>query len=582
MFSKAVPLVWLTVVACHGEVTQSPHPRIWVTEAREKAIRQKLEADPLAAQLHQISIHKADEIIDLPTCKYDIPDGRRLLRQSRLAFTQTLNSAWAWRFTGDEKYLKRTIKELEAACSLKDWNPSHFLDTAEMAAAVALGYDWLYESLTPEQRKMCEQAIITKALIPAKIRFDREEWWTDARNNWAQVCGAGIGIAAIAIANHDQNLSNELLPQCISLVERCKRFYEPDGMYPEGPGYWQYGTHYHIMLLDACKVAGQPIEIPTTLNKSGNSLIHLTGPTLLPFNFSDGKARTSTPSPAQGWIASHFKNTSQASVIRERLSKAITADETTLKLAPLSLLWLPPQPENPTRLPTHAFYDGEQSVAIFRTDWSKEAAWLAIKGGTPEGGHGHMDVGTFCYDAHGMRWIHDLGADDYNMPGYFRDQRFTYYRLQNRSHNTLEIDGKLQDPDSKPCPIIERTSKNETAAATFDLTHAYADSVKKITRTAEFHRSSGISRLQDEIIQPSGDVVWRAFTKAECEIRNNEVILTQKGKSIRIQRLSSAGTWTIEDAEPPLDIEDPNEGYRAITLTIPKENRISIDIEIRP
>jgi hypothetical protein len=42
---------------------------------------------------------------------------------------------------GGEKFRLRTIAELEAACALKDWNPSHFLDTAEMASAVATGYD---------------------------------------------------------------------------------------------------------------------------------------------------------------------------------------------------------------------------------------------------------------------------------------------------------------------------------------------------------------------------------------------------------------------------------------------------------
>lgn len=47
---------------------------------------------------------------------------------------------------------------------MKDWNPSHFFDVAEIAAAVATGYDWLYQTLTPERRTMCEQAIIEKAL----------------------------------------------------------------------------------------------------------------------------------------------------------------------------------------------------------------------------------------------------------------------------------------------------------------------------------------------------------------------------------------------------------------------------------
>ena len=49
---------------------------------------------------------------------------------------------------GEERFKERAIRELDAACAMKDWNPSHFLDVAEMATAVAVGYDWLYPVLT--------------------------------------------------------------------------------------------------------------------------------------------------------------------------------------------------------------------------------------------------------------------------------------------------------------------------------------------------------------------------------------------------------------------------------------------------
>jgi len=559
-----------------------PHPRLWTNTTKEKDVHERLQSDPIAQKLHATAIDNADEVLTQRTCRYDIPDGRRLLKESRLALNNIIHSAWAWRMTGKQAYFDRTIKELEAACALKDWNPSHFLDTAEMATAVAIGYDWLYNSLTDEQRAMCENAIIKKALLPAKIRFDREEWWTEAKNNWAQVCGSGIGIAAAAIAGNDQNLTEELLPQCIALVERCKRFYEPDGMYPEGPGYWQYGTNYHVMLIAACQQMDLKIETPDALAKSGDAMMHLTSPTLLPFNFADGRARVSIPSPAQCWIASHHEVDAQSNDIRNRLSVALKSKKQNIRNAPLTLLWLPKAPEKNAKLATHAFFNGEQSAAIFRTDWSPNASWFAIKGGTPEGGHGHMDVGSFCYDAHGIRWIHDLGSDDYNMPGYFQNERFIYYRLQNRAHNTLEINGKLQNEHCEPCPITETSADESSASATFDLSNAYAGSAQAVTRSVKFDTSNGVTRINDKITAPSGNIVWRAFTKAACKIDNNKVTLTQDGEQITITRLSNAGTWTIEDASPPKEIENPNLGYQVVTLTVPKENRTSIDIEIRP
>ena len=46
-------------------------------------------------------------------------------------------------------FAKRAIIEMlhvttDPACS--SWNPGHFLDTAEMMHAVAVGYDWLYNA----------------------------------------------------------------------------------------------------------------------------------------------------------------------------------------------------------------------------------------------------------------------------------------------------------------------------------------------------------------------------------------------------------------------------------------------------
>lgn len=34
--------------------------------------------------------------------------------------------------------------------------------------------------------------------------------------------------------------------------------------------------------------------------------------------------------------------------------------------------------------------------------------------------HGNIDAGTFVLDL-GKRWFHDLGGDDYALPGYFND-----------------------------------------------------------------------------------------------------------------------------------------------------------------
>jgi hypothetical protein len=568
-----------------GSIAEKPHPRLWLTRDMEEGLREKIMSDPLAARMHDRVLQEADCLLKTRTCRYDIPDGRRLLAESRLALHNIMYSAYAWRMTGREEYKLRTIAEMEAACALKDWNPSHFLDTAEMATAVATGYDWLHDSLTPEQRAMCERAIIDKALKPAKILFDERGWGTEPINNWAQVCGSGIAVAAAAIAGQDEGLADGLFSRGLGLVHECESFYQPDGMYPEGPGYWQYGTSYHVLLLAACETLGMSTPQPPDLRKAGESIMHLTSPTRLSFNFADGHAGPATPSAAQCWLASHYQDGVQAKHVRDLLEQALDAGPGKPDGSfgfPLSIIWLPPAPLKKIDLPHAAVFRGEQPVALFRSGWNPEAAWLGIKGGTAALSHGHMDVGTFVYDAHGHRWLHDLGMENYNLPGYFESGRWEYYRLQNRSHNTLEIGGKLQNPESASCPLVSSSLTGNPLVAEFDLTEAYKESAERVIRSASFDKQTGSALIEDDITAPAGDVVWRAFTDAEAEISGNHVILRKAGKQISLRRVSKAGTWSLADAKPPTSVENQNEGFRAITLTAPQEARVSLAVEIMP
>jgi hypothetical protein len=221
-------------------------------------------------------------------------------------------------------------------------------------------------------------------------------------------------------------------------------------------------------------------------------------------------------------------------------------------------------------------------MALFRTSWSPDAVWFAVKGGTPAASHGHMDVGSFAFDALGERWIHDLGSENYNLPGYFGKKRWDYYRLQNRSHNTLEIAGNLQNPKSAPCPILSTDLAGRFLQVSFDISSAYEGSASRVIRKSSFDSVSGKVRIKDEIDGPQGSVIWRAMTDAHTEIRGPEVVLTKNRKSIILRRISMAGTWSVADAAPPTPEENPNEGFRAIALTVSKPDAQIIEVEIIP
>ncbi len=562
---------------------ETDHPRLWLTRDAENAARESIREDVLAARYHDALMAEAGRVFSAPTCRYDIPDGRRLLRESRLALHNMMHAGWAWRMSGDEKYKTRVIAELEAACALKDWNPAHFLDTAEMAMAVATGYDWLYSALTPEQRAMCEKAVLEKALLPAREAIARKSFWTRPVSNWSQVCGAGIALAASVVPAGDPAMRAELVEHCLDLVDGCDRFYQPDGVYPEGPGYWHYGTNYHVMLLAARQALGHgPGKSEGALRSTGRAMIHLTGPTRLVFNFADGRAASGGISPAQCWLASRFDDPLQVRHVRKELERDLAKNDGRVARgnSPLGLIWLPPAATGNKEPAKSAVFGGSQPLATFRTGWNDRDVWLAVKGGTPAESHGHMDVGSFVFDAHGTRWFHDMGPDNYNLPAYFGGKRWSYYRMQNRSHNTLEIAGMLQDATTGPCPLVDSATTADVHHAAFDLTAAYHQAAERVLRRVRFDPETGMARITDKVTAPKGPVVWRAFTDADIELRGTEAVLTKKEGKILLR--SKGANWRVDAATPPNADEHQNENFRALTLEYPASDNVSIVVEIQP
>jgi hypothetical protein len=103
-------------------------------------------------------------------------------------------------------------------------------------------------------------------LVSADACTAREKnHWTTVHNNWSQVCGAGIAIACAAAATDEAALAASPFADCLRIVEVSARFYEPDGGYPEGPSYWDYGTEYHGLGLAVAEGLGRKSAVPKCL-----------------------------------------------------------------------------------------------------------------------------------------------------------------------------------------------------------------------------------------------------------------------------------------------------------------------------
>ncbi|MGN6725126.1 MAG: heparinase II/III domain-containing protein [Tepidisphaeraceae bacterium] len=555
----------------------APHPRLLMTASAFKALG--ANTDPRVAALRERVIRLADSYLGRPPMER-ILEGKRLLGVSREALTRIPTLALAYRLTADPKFLEAARKNLLTIAGFSDWHPEHFLDVAEMTAAASLGYDWLFDDLKPDDRATLRRAILEKGINASYV--SPPWWWVNGGNNWNQVCNGGVTLGALAIAEDEPALAERTIERAIHGLPNVMKHYAPDGAYPEGAAYWGYGTTYNCLLVDALQTSlGDDFGIseqPGFL-KTADYHLHLVGPTGLNFSYSDGTEKACIdPSAAAFYLAKRrgdpsllFNELKAFDHLLERPEVSRGHDGADWLLA----AWAPGQTHGATPAATSYVGHGITPVATHRTAWTDDATFIAIKGGSPSASHAHMDVGSFCLDANGVRWVSDLGMQDYNSletkgvdlwNGAQGSQRWQVYRLGVQTHNILSVNGHEQR-DSGHAPIT-RSTANFTVV---DTSPVYADVLAAAVRGIVL-RPDGSVRLQDEITalpNAAAPVRWAILTHAEVELHGPSATLRSGKHQLQVNVVSPAGaTLKIVSTDPPHAYDAPNPDSRLITFEV--------------
>lgn len=519
-----------------------------MSAADDVRVRDEIATHETKQSLFALIRKEADSILDeAPVVRKK--SGKRLLSVSREALRRILSLCFVYRVTGESVYAKRAVREMEAVTAFSDWNPSHFLDVAEMTAALAIGYDWLLPLLTAEQEASIRTAIIEKGIVPS---FNGYDSWAFRDNNWNQVCHAGLMMGALAVLEHDPGLVVRVIARALDGLPHAMKSYQPDGVYPEGPGYWEYGTTYNVLGIAALESALATdfglVDFPG-FRETGAFPLYMTGPTGDHFTFSDCGSRARC-FPAVYWFAHRLDDPGLYYLDHPWLEKALRGEVSAgSRFLPLVLLWWDGRAPVVPRQTLHWKGEGKNPVTVHRTSWTDpDAVFLAVKGGTPSANHGHMDIGSFVLEAGGTRWAVDIMGRGYgdlearglNLWNMSQDSdRWRIYRYHNSSHNTLTVNKQGQQVKGRG-DIKVFSADPANAFTILDLNPVYEGQLAEATRGFRL-LSDGKVLVQDEIT--AGDtkarVCWAMTTPAEMtKNKSGSAVLTHNGQHLFIDVLS--------------------------------------------
>ncbi|QRV97475.1 heparinase II/III family protein [Ceratobasidium sp. AG-Ba] len=600
-------------------------PRIIAPAYKWAALPTLIQTDPYLKGWNDTIFGNATNYYNQDVKAYYIDGGSGVLDIAREVKERIKAFAYAYRMTNDTKWVDRAWKELQNAAGNgtapfgttgDNWYTKHFLDVAEFTAAFAVGYDWMYDAWTPQQREQIMWSIITLGLEWGVKSYNDPTshgafgWWqTGVNGNWNCVCNGGLTLGALAILGDDPTGTAEtMLGLTIPNAQKnCALGPSSDGTWSETPNYWYFGTTGHAEMSSSLMSAtGSDYNlIVPDYNLTGLYHMHVTGMTSM-FNYGDhGPNKFTATANSMMWYASHFKMPQYMLFQRDRVDAA----------EPWSMFWYDPTVAGAfwDGMPLdHYFDDNLDQWAAMRTSWTdNNGVYVAIKSGNHTGHqtHGDLDAGDFVLDAMGQRWAGELGSGDYLSEGYFSSEaqdseRWLYYRKRTEGQNTLVVNGGNQNVMAQPTVQYGSTGERQgsstvmtvpdssTAFFTTDLTQTYNG--QSIKRGIRFINGRKQVLLQDDLNNVSQSVEWRMHTNATVTIGQDPTTasLSLGGQTMQVKILNAgqgvgfstkeAVRASTDPALPAGQTDQPNPGVTVLCITLATGGTQSLQVLFNP
>lgn len=546
------------------EKTNEAHPRILATAADFTRIKEDIAADAEFSDWNDTILAEADRYLGEPVSTYHYGTQENILEVVREFKRKMLYWGYAWQITGDRKYPDAAWEELHAVCGFPDWDPDHTIDTGEALFAAAIGYDWMYDAFTAQQRAYIEAGTYRLGIEPIRrayygqLHANQRFGVLSGGNfvcdttNFNGVVNGGMVAAALAFADVYPDACFDAASKAIQSIGYMLPGFEPDGGWIEGANYWDYVTQYLAHMVGALSTA-----CGTDYGLLGYPGVRLTPYYAIYLDSWQGLNNFSDCSGGWSWNAPQFsffgKYLGEKAFTYTRYN-AITNRSRTPSV--FDMLWYDSaaKTEKP-ELALDYSADGLDMVSV-RESWDDYNGMnFGAHGGKNNVYHGHYDGGNWVFDILGVRWATDLGPD---MATYQGTPMSAVYRGRAQGHNMLVFNPDPQEDFvwESNTPLIRFESTPNAAIAVYDNSEGYSRWCSQVTRGFYIGDNRRSLTVRDEftVLGPNTVVYWNMHTDAEIEIQGNSAILTQNGKKLRIDFCTNAADFElIAAADEPIE-----------------------------
>ena len=547
------------------------HPRLILLDADFDRIRLLVRENAAARHIYNDLEKECDRLLSIPPVEYRLI-GPRLQTQTRRAVNRITSLALMYRLSGRDPWLRRAMLEMNAIAAFKDWNPGHAIDTAELAHAFAIGYDWLFNALTPEERTTIREALVSKALDAVMPVYQHPGAWSRERQHWNLVCNASFGMGALAVADEAADKSRAILKGVLESVPHGLQSYSTEGAWAEGPSNGEYAMRYACLLfasLDTALGTDSGLSTARGFDRAGRFRVYMTGPANRMFNFG-GTPDDPGTAPELFWMSKRYASPVLAWSEQKQIERSQHSGDRTEAGAPnpLDLGWFERDGKapQPPAWPLDSVFHTVQA-ASFRGSWDDpNAIFLAVKGGDNKVGRFHFDLGSFVLDAGGVRWAidPDLGdgpppaavvvpaastgaqsgtprggqaavaapAQQANAQGQAPGGPQSWV-TRTESHNTLLIDSANQDPRAE-ATITHQELAQDLSWVQIDLSKSNGGKLRQWTRRVGLlQRQAALIHDVVRSAQPV-EVLWGMVTDADIALNGSSATLKKNGWNLAL------------------------------------------------